>query len=532
MKRQNVQDAYKRVRPDGQTKERMLEAILSAASDLPPERKDTAMKKIPSKSLLIAAVIGLMIFLMGCAVVAMNLQDMKIGEHTYTQPRYIDENGEKIPAKEVTTDVISLQGISGSPSQQAAQEWYVFEQGYDMDGVLLDEADKNPIDVPREYDAYFVYTQEMIDKVDEIAAKYGLELAGAFAGTQDYETDIFFESLGLTDLHREEAGAEIEYADGYFYACGNFNMNFYITLPDGEENWAQEILASMRYCDKGYLDTVFVYLSNIESCEQWNYTLADGREVLIVTGNDRAMIFCDTDSAFISVSFSTNYNYDDGTAATMTKRDVELVADVVDFTVVPQKPDMAEAQRRIDESFANWKAEQEALAATREDPWPTHNSYEEKIRFLLEKGDIADAYYYALWDVNDDGVEDLLLGHKDSFGPIYTVYNGEVYGLLSFGMDQGSYLCNDNVILHHDKFANPNGYYFYKIGEVSENAWEIYQCIDEINYDEWEEQWYRILGGDDSTRTYLTEDEAMAVIESYGRVDPGVKPISEFPMGE
>ena len=308
MKRSDIIRAYDHIQPDRESKDRMLENILSAASERTPGGKETNMKRTNlRKTWLIAAVIGLMVFLMGCAVVLFTLQDMKIGEYTYTQSRYIDENGEKIPEKEITKDVISLQGIKGSLSQQAAQEWHEFEQSYDTDYTLLNEADKNPIEVSRDYDAYFVYTQEMVDKVDEIAAKYGLELAGPIAGTMDYETDIFFDSLGLINLHREEAAIEVEYSSGYFYACGNFKSNFYITLTDEEAAWEHEILAEMRYCGKGYLDTVFAHISGVENYEQWTYKLSDGREVLIVTGDDHAIILCDTEEAFISVLFQTTY---------------------------------------------------------------------------------------------------------------------------------------------------------------------------------------------------------------------------------
>lgn len=531
MKRQTVRDAYKSIRPSRQDKERMLVAILSAASDETAAGKDVrTMKRIRSKTVLIAALIGLMFFLMGCAVVLLTLQDMKIGEYTYTRSRYIDQNGEKIPEKEITKDVISLQGIKGSPSQQAAQEWHEFEQSYDTDRKLLNEADANPMEIPRDYDAYFVYTQEMIDKVDEIAAKYGLELAGQVAGTQDYETDIFFDALGLTNLHRETAAVEIEYASGYFFACGNFDLNFYITLPEEETAWNHEILADMRYCGKDYLDTVFAHISGVENFKQWTHKLPDGRGVLIVTGDDHALILCDTEKAFITVSFLTTYCDENNTITYMSDRDIERVADAMDFSIVPQKPDMEEAQRLIDESYAKWREKQDVLMEAYENPFGPKFSYAEKIRFILDNGIDPDNYYYALYDVNGDGIEDLFLGsEKDSFGTIYTMYHGETYMLLSFGMDQYSYLCENGIILHNDLEGNPDSYYFYKIGEVTGDGMDA-QYIDAVSYDLWAEIWTRTLNGYYGNEQMITEREAMDIIESYGRVDLDMKPISEFPM--
>lgn len=516
MKRQNIRDAFDRIRPDREMRERMLEGILSAASAIPPERKDISMKYLHKKSLLIAAMIGLMIFLMGCAVVAMRLQDMKIGEYTDTEHRYIDENGEKVYETEVNREVISLQGFAGSPSQMAAREWYEFDRSYDQDGKLLAQADEAPMDVPAEYDAYAVYTQEMMDKVDEIAGKYGLELAGPMTMMENGEMEIFFEALGLEDLHRE--GVSAEYATGYFYGCGNFKSEFYLDLKD--DLWPHEILASMRYCGKDYLDTVFVHITDAESWEEWNYTLADGREVLSLLGKERAWIFCENEKGFLSVGISSVYENEDGTKHYMSRETVELAAEALDFTVVPRKPDMAETERRLEESRRAEQARKEALEGTV--PSIVRDSYANELRYLQEQGFCPENCYYALADVTGDGEAEFLMGGKDSFGHIYTIQNGKVLSLLSFGMDTGCYLCRDNVVQHRDFVGEMKNYYFYKLdgGEV--------KYLDWVGYDMWEESWFRAPGGVDSGRVLLSEAEAMEIVDAYGIVDVELKPVTEY----
>ncbi len=52
----------------------------------------------------------------------------------------------------ICREVISLQGVTGSPNFKAAQEWFAFEQEYDKGHTLLYETDKHPIDVPSAYD--------------------------------------------------------------------------------------------------------------------------------------------------------------------------------------------------------------------------------------------------------------------------------------------------------------------------------------------------------------------------------------------
>ena len=119
------------------------------------------------RSLTVAAIIALMLFLMGCAaVVLLHLNDLKIGERTYTQhPLYL-EDGTKTPATEKVKEIISVQGFAESPNQKAAKEWYEFTKAYDIaqkypDGI----PDFTP---PKDYDAYWVLTQELVDKVDDI----------------------------------------------------------------------------------------------------------------------------------------------------------------------------------------------------------------------------------------------------------------------------------------------------------------------------------------------------------------------------
>ena len=76
-------------------------------------------RKVFRKPLLVAAIVALMLFLMGCAaVVLFHLNDLKIGEQTYIQhPLYL-EDGTKTPATEKVKEIISVQGVAESPNQQ------------------------------------------------------------------------------------------------------------------------------------------------------------------------------------------------------------------------------------------------------------------------------------------------------------------------------------------------------------------------------------------------------------------------------
>ena len=74
-------------------------------------------KRSPKRVWLIAAIIAAMVFLMGCAVVYILSLDQMILGTDYVE----DQPGVTEPRTR-----LSLQGYVGSPSYQAAKEWYDF----------------------------------------------------------------------------------------------------------------------------------------------------------------------------------------------------------------------------------------------------------------------------------------------------------------------------------------------------------------------------------------------------------------------
>ena len=141
----------------GEAKESfVLEAIESR------DRKSTKRMSM-RRPLLIAAIVAIMLLLVGCAVVyVLRLQDMSVGKETYTQN--FDDSGKAIDPIEKEQDVLTLFGHSGDPIQQATKEWFDFLETYDPDGALMDNSPDNP-EIPNQYEyTYFCYTKEMMNK--------------------------------------------------------------------------------------------------------------------------------------------------------------------------------------------------------------------------------------------------------------------------------------------------------------------------------------------------------------------------------
>ena len=134
MKKRSVLHAYQNIRPDEESKARMLQNIL-LSSEISPAGKDERIVRKKMKPMVLVAIIAVMVMLMGCGWLVMRLQDLKIGVFSYTEDAHTDDFGNQVEATEIVKDVISLQGMKDSPSQLAAQEWLASSDSTGHDGA-------------------------------------------------------------------------------------------------------------------------------------------------------------------------------------------------------------------------------------------------------------------------------------------------------------------------------------------------------------------------------------------------------------
>ena len=205
-------------------------------------------------------------------------------------------------------EMISLQGFADSPEYQAALAWAQFEDNYDPDGSILDAVGNDPTPWDDKYaPAYFVYSQEMADRIDEIAAQYGLTLHSGF---QDADMAELYARFGFF--------AKFSMGYGYCYADGTFQFD------DDFNGVGFQLRRSM----KGVLDTVFLNIRDAEAYEQWEYTTACGETVLLALGPTKALILADTAQSFVAVNVLSGTDYN------LTAGDLQLLADSIDFSIL------------------------------------------------------------------------------------------------------------------------------------------------------------------------------------------------------
>ena len=229
---------------------------------------------------------------------------------------YVDSDGEEYTFPE--REFISLQGYADSPEFQATGEWLEFEDGYDRDFSIVTAFDeklkRTGVDPFEEkYGAYLIYSQEMADKVDEITAKYNLQL---HKNLSDCDTDIVREKFGNV-FSEEVFGAGYMYDDGTFQLdCTYKNIEFQI-----------------RRCMRGYFDTVYLNVGNIDNYEQWTYVTKDGYTVYLgIRSDGHAVISIDLEDSFVSMSIMPWDS--DLNQVIHTREELEDLVDQIDFSLL------------------------------------------------------------------------------------------------------------------------------------------------------------------------------------------------------
>ena len=183
---------------------------------------------------------------------------------------------------------LSLSGYLDTPESQALAEWVQFQADYDPDHTILDSVGNTLDPSLANYNAYLVYTPEMADRLEEIAAKYDLKLHSASYDGADHPELV------------EPLGNFLGQANGqvtYMYEDGTFHVDGWAQLTtDGYEPVEFQLQRSV----KGTLHDALVYLDPGQFTE-WDYTTQKGLPVKLALGPERSMILVDFRDCFVTV---------------------------------------------------------------------------------------------------------------------------------------------------------------------------------------------------------------------------------------
>ena len=285
MTRDALYRAYDGLRPSDAARERMLQAVKEAAAH--PETEEHPKRRTFRRSLLLAAALGL--------IVAFGSVAYATGWFGLRSAVMYHDNGD--PDQPYgNTDVMSLQGLAGSPEFEANARWQAFYDSYDPDGAILASVGNSDTGLGPRYDAYPCYTREMADTLDAIAEESGLELLSGLtlygaAELPDWMRNTLPQSCGAFD--------HCIYA-GYSFDNGSFKTDGAFFFCDAR--WPYETNYQFVCNRKGYLSVSYLAIGDADDYTQWAYETASGVTVTLALGPDKALIIADLPDAYLVVN--------------------------------------------------------------------------------------------------------------------------------------------------------------------------------------------------------------------------------------
>ena len=498
------------------------DSYVISAEEFRQGKKEAQIKRLSTRKMwLIAAVIALMLLLVGCAVIyVLRMQDMKVGEYSFYVPTEYDENGNVIPVE--TQEPITLLSLQGT-NMEALAEWLAFTNSYDQDGTILIEADGtgSEWELPDNYQlTYGCYSQEMVDKLDEIVNKYHLKLLSSYIPLNYYESSVLLNSLGLKGLVKTDPDVQVEYGDGDFHIEGTFTLNMEISLDMGDWSWEQGS-ASYRYSLKDYFDPLTGSMLESHDYTQWDYTRKDGKKVLLVLNEGTARIYAELPKAFISIYLDPVICVD-GNEVSMTQEALQQLAELFDLSIEPQPTTMEQVEKYKAEAQAQYEADRAASRAEHEAMYAA--GYKEFVEYRLGTVPNPENVSYVLYDVNGDGVEELIINSLD----ILSMKDGQSYkyfDLTNTGVFIGRLQpCEGNVFEVYCEDLGMYQHYFYQANAESASF------ITGVSYDASDDAWYLHSkdGAYTENRKQITEEEAQNILDSYTRVEFRWLPLKRF----
>lgn len=305
------------------------------------------------RPLLLAALIALMLLLVGCGIVYMlKMQNLKLGQSQVIEQRW-DKEQHTLVEQTVSQQTLTLSGLKGTPSYQAAQEWYEFEQTYDPDHKIINSIWGNIPEFPEKYGFYNPYSQEMVDKIEEICNKYNLKLIEN--PVQAQSTKALLEYLGIDSILLPDAPAQASMDTASYFECGYFYSGVTLQMGEGEDAWPFHSMMNYIYCPKDCFNNELYHLTG-DDWQERNYLTKSGREVLILRSpsNWDSWVFCDVGNATVALQIETinqvhtdQNGYPEVMETPMTDEQLNQILDTINFNLEPHPgdPSILEGQK-------------------------------------------------------------------------------------------------------------------------------------------------------------------------------------------
>ena len=313
------------------------------------EKRNASGRRVLKKPLLIAAIIGLMLFLMGCAWAVMKMQDFKIGKITGEEYLF-DESGTNIIGTEtVQHNVLTLAGLEGSAPYRANALWYAYKEEL---LASISQMEQNGT-LPEDYWKNNNYWDQLNAKADQLAQEYGLKPQGE--KLEFRTTRNMCDALGIERFQTDVDAVSVTVRDGKCYDNGNFYLNMDFSFQNGEQYDVSDTWGILYWNWKDCFSQDYVLLKDTGDWKEWNYTTVSGTNVLILRSDSdwNGYIICDREDALMTLRVEARRdlgNNVDGKTwfdyLFLTDRQMEQLADAIDFGIHPKAVSHADVEKQ------------------------------------------------------------------------------------------------------------------------------------------------------------------------------------------
>ena len=285
---------------------------------------------------LLAAVIALLLLLVGCAAVyVLKMEHVKISSGTDQRDYSLVDGVYVKDPHTVDTTTLSMAGLKGSNAYKACADFYAYET--ELRARASASGD------------WTGYDDAINAKAQELAEQYGLKPEGqplTFRTTRN-----LCNALGVERFVRNSQDVSIDVDQGFCRDSGNFFVLLRFAFPE-DQGYEVTYTSGALYWNRQ--DTFSREYFTLEDRGDWverNYTTSAGNTVLILTSpsQERGYIICDRGDALMTVWLDANpelLSEDAGVVSAeylhMTDAQLDMVADALDFAIQPNIPTQAD----------------------------------------------------------------------------------------------------------------------------------------------------------------------------------------------
>ncbi len=285
---------------------------------------------------LLAAVIALLLLLVGCAAVyVLKMEHVKISSGTDQRDYSLVDGVYVKDPHTVDTTTLSMAGLKGSNAYKACADFYAYETEL--------RANKS------ESGDWTGYSDALNAKAQELAEQYGLKPEGQALTFRTLRS--MCDALGVERFVRDSQDVSIDIDQGFCLDSGNFFVLLRFAFPEDRGYEVTQTSGALYWNRQDTFSSDYITLEDRGDWVERNYTTSAGNTVLILTSpsQERGYIICDRGDALMTVWLDVNpelLSEDAGVVSAeylhMTDAQLNMVADALDFAIQPNVPTQAD----------------------------------------------------------------------------------------------------------------------------------------------------------------------------------------------